>query len=469
MSKLNIIKALHDERFFKSLFRDIKTWHSWEVYLQALFGLPINMIKDGLFLKSCTGLEYSPKGRFKESYVICGRRSGKSYISAIIAVFLAAFKDWSKDLAIGERGWIFIIANDKPQARIIKTYVSDILKSSQSFKKLVIKDLTWEVELTNNVNISVKTCNFRTLRGYTLLACIMEEVSFWRSDMSANPDKEILTAVRPALATIPDSLLIGISTPYSRKGILFEQWKRHFGQIEGPLIWKADTKKMNPTINQELIKQAYLDDPQAAISEWGAEWRKDIEGFIPLELVEAVTIPGRYELPKISDVYYHAFTDPSGGRQDSFTLAITHRDEENEKIVLDLIRETKPPFKPENVVEGYSNYLKEYDIYEVESDRYAGEWVVDAFRRNDIEVIPSEQSKSEIYLEFLPLISNGKVELLDRKPIAVQLVSLERKARSGGKDLIDNFYGHDDVANAVCGACVKANIADDERGEIEWI
>ena len=377
-------------------------------------------------------------------------------MSAVIACYLATFKDWSKDLAVGERGWIFIIANDKSQAKIIKTYVSDILKSSQSFNKLVGRDLTWEIELKNNVNIAIKTCNFRTVRGYTLLACIMEEVSFWRSDESANPDKEILAAIRPALATIPDSMLIGISTPYSRKGILFEQWKKHYGQAEVPLIWKADTRRMNPTINQELIEQGYKDDAQAALSEWGAEWRKDIEAFIPPELVEAVTVLGRYELPKIPDAYYLAFTDPSGGRQDSFTLAIAHKDEEEGKVILDLIREAKPPFAPENVVLEFSEILRNYDIAEVEADRYAGEWVVDSFRRNGIEVIPSERSKSEIYLEFLPLINNGTVELLDRKIIVAQLTSLERKTRSGGRDVIDNFFGHDDVANSLCGACVKA-------------
>jgi ribosomal protein S25 len=449
---MNIIDALHDERFFKPVFKNIKTWHAWEVYLQTLFGLPIDISKDGLLFKEVTGLDYSSQGRFKESYVICGRRSGKSYISAIIACYLATFKDWSKDLAVGERGYIFIIANDKAQAKIVKTYITDILNSSASFRKLISKETAWEVELKNNVNIQIKTASFRTLRGYTLLAVILEEIAFWRSDESANPDREILAAVRPALATIPDSLLIGISTPYSKKGVLFEQFKKHYGKPGGPLIWKAPTEKMNPTINREIIERAFEEDPQAAISEWSAEWRKDIEALIPLELVETATIQGRYEVPKIEEVTYFAFTDPSGGRQDSFTLAISHGEEE--KIVLDLIREAKPPFSPENVVKEYSGILKNYGILAVESDRYAGEWVVESFRKNGITVNPSKRSKSEIYLEFLPLISSGTVELLDRKIILAQLTALDRKTRPGGRDSIDNFLGPDDIANAVCGSCV---------------
>jgi len=282
----------------------------------------------------------------------------------------------------------------------------------------------------------------------------MEEIAFWRTEESANPDREILAAVQPALVTIPDSLLIGISTPYSKRGVLFEQYKKHYGKPGGSLIWKAPTEKMNPTIDREIIERAFEEDPQAALSEWNAEWRKDVEALIPLELVERATVPGRYELPKAEGVSYFAFVDPSGGRQDSFTLAISHREEE--KIVLDLIHETKPPFSPENVVREYSAILKDYGVSEVESDRYAGEWVVESFRKNGIIVNPTRKSKSEIYLEFLPLISSGLVELLDRKIILSQLTALDRKIRPGGKYSIDNFLGPDDVANAICGSCVLA-------------
>lgn len=207
---MNIIEAVHDPRFFKPIFRDLGTWSSWFIYLRALFGLGLDTAKERALFTGCTGLEKEPGQRCRESFVICGRRSGKSFISAVVAVFLATFKDWSKDLAPGERGFIFIIANDKSQAKIIKGYVSGILNSSASFRKLISKDLTWDVELRNSVTIAVHTCSFRTLRGYTLLAAICEELAFWRSEESANPDKEILTALRPALAQFKDSLLLGI-------------------------------------------------------------------------------------------------------------------------------------------------------------------------------------------------------------------------------------------------------------------
>jgi len=451
----DIISALHDSRFFKPVFRDLSTWRPWEVYLRGLFGLPIENRTDRQLFKSCTGLTRLPKERPRESFVICGRRSGKSFISAVIAVYLAAFKDWSKFLNPGEKGWIFILSVDKLQSRIIKSYVEAILNGSRYFRNLIQKTTAEEVELRNNVTIAIKTSSFRSVRGYTLLAAILEELAFWRSEDSANPDREILAAVRPALATIPDGLLIGISTPYSRSGVLWDQFKANFGKTGGPLIWKAASAIMNPTLDIRLIKAAVRED-EAARAEWQAEWRSDITQFCPLELVEAAVVPGRHELPKVEGANYYAFADPSGGRSDSFTLGIAHR-EKTGKIVLDVLRERRPPFRPEAVVEEFAGVLKSFGVWTVSCDKYAGEWVKDSLSRNGVSVKYSELAASELYLNFLPLISNGSVELLDDKRLVAQFTGLERRVRAGGKDLITHYPGgHDDLANAAAGAVLLA-------------
>lgn len=468
---MTLIEAIHDERFFRSLFKDLSTWNSWLVFFKVFFGLPIESRKDRRLFRQCTGLKTPPCKPAREAYVLVGRRGGKSFISAIIAVFLACFKDWRPFLSPGEKGWIFIIATDREQAKIIKNYIAGIFRSNPIFQRMVKKELVWQIELTNNVNIAVKTCNFKTVRGYTVLTAICEELAFWRDDNSANPDKEILTALRPALATIPESLLIGISTPYSRSGVLWETYRSHFGNNDkdSPLIWKASTKVMNPSIDKRIIEDALRKDYSAARAEWDAEFREDIEAFLSLELIEQAVVPGRIELPKIEGVRYFAFCDPSGGRQDSMTLAISHRDERTGKIVLDLIREAKPPFRPQEVVKDFSEVLKNYGISLIKSDRYAGEWVSSSFRDQGIMVENSELSASAIYLNFLPLISNGSIELLDNKRLISQFRILERKTRAGGKDLITHppfSWAYDDLSNAASGACVFASMREENDEEI---
>src|SRR5262249_16016273 len=89
-------------------------------------------------------------------------------------------------------------------------------------------------------------------------------------------------------------------------------------------------------------------------------------------------------------------------------------------------------------------------------DRYAGMFPVELFRNHGIKYEHSERSKSDIYVEALPLINAGRVEVLDNKHLHTQLLGLERRTARSGKDSIDHAPGaHDDIANAVCGALVQ--------------
>jgi hypothetical protein len=73
---------------------------------------------------------------------------------------------------------------------------------------------------------------------------------------------------------------------------------------------------------------------------------------------------------------------------------------------------------------------------------------------------PSAKDKSAIYVETMPLFSQGLVELLDVPQLETELRLLERKPRAGGRgDSVDHPpRGNDDVANAACGALWLASI-----------
>jgi len=152
---------------------------------------------------------------------------------------------------------------------------------------------------------------------------------------------------------------------------------------------------------------------------------------------------------------YGAFVDPSGGAHDSFTLGIGHK--EGQTSVLDVIREVRPPFAPEAVVEQFCQVLRQYKICGIRGDKYAGECPVEQFRKRGVTYEPSEHSKSELYRDALPLINSRTAALLDDSTLRRQLVALERKTTRGGKDSIDHSPGaRDDVANAAAGALVYA-------------
>ena len=299
------------------------------------------------------------------------------------------------------------------------------------------------------------------MRGYTLLACVCDEIAFWRSEDSANPDKEIIAGVRPGLASIPSSLLLCISSPYARRGALWNTYSRHLGRDDSPiLVWQAASRSMNPSLPQSVVDQAMEEDEASARAEYLAEFRKDVESFVNLEALNACVVQGRQELVP-GRFSYFGFTDPSGGSSDSMTLGIAHEHRREggaaNTFVLDLVRERRPPFSPDDVVREFAETLKRYGIEKVEGDRYAGEWPRERFRQHGIEYETSERSKSEIYREMLPLLNSSRVDLLDSPRLISQLLNLERRTGSTGRDIIDHPpNAHDDVINAAAGALLAA-------------
>jgi hypothetical protein len=460
-SLVTILAAMQDSALFARWFRDPATWIFWCVFLASLFGLPLEPAWLEMF-RQCTGRSAPLAGGFNEAWLIVGRRGGKSIILALIAVFLAVFKNWSDRLVPGERGTVLVIAADRRQARVIFRYITALITETPLIAGLVDGEVTQDrIDLTNGITIEISTANFRSVRGYTLVAALCDEIAFWMGDESANPDSEILAALRPAMTTmLPDAMLLCASSPHAQRGALYDTFRKYYGRDDAPvLVWRASTLTMNPSVPKSVIDEAYERDPANAAAEYDAQFRTDIESFVSREVIDACIVRNRYELPPMDKMQYVAFCDPSGGSADSMTLAIAHR--EGDRVVLDAVREVKPPFSPEQVVQDFAQLLKSYRVKKIVGDRYAGLWPRERFEAYGIHYEPSAKPKSDLYRDMLPLLNGARAELLDHPKLMAQLCSLERRTARGGKDSIDHAPGaHDDVANCVAGVLTGMIIQD---------
>ena len=351
---LSILDALDDPGLFGEAFAE-PSWRPWRAFLGALFGLPL---PDDLaqFACTCAGrVDALTAGPYREAWLVVGRRSGKSRILALVAVYLAVFVPWRPRLAAGETGVIMVLAADRDQAGVLLGYVRGLIAGNPMLAQLVTAEGAERLELgTLRVAVEVHTSSYRAVRGRTVIAALCDEVGFWRSETSANPAEETVRALRPALATLaPHSLLIGASSPYSRQGLLWQQHRKHYGRAGSPtLVWQAPSLTMNPALDPAIIADALEDDPEGAAAEWLAEFRSDIARFVDPVVIEKAVILGGPALPRVAGFCYHAFLDPSGGSADAFTLAVAHR--EGDRAALDHLAEVRPPFSPELVVADFA-------------------------------------------------------------------------------------------------------------------
>jgi hypothetical protein len=453
---LNILQACQSEKLFGPWFRNPETYAAWFAFLAALFGLPMTPDQLAIYQRH-TNRQEAPSKAQREAWLVIGRRGGKSFVMALVAVYLACFFDYRQYLSPGERATVIVIAADKKQARVIMRYVRALLNNIPMLKAMVENDTTSGVDLNNFVTIEVGTASFRSTRGYTYAAVLADEIAFWPTDDAADPDFEILKALKPGMKTIPNSMLICASSPYGRRGALWQAFKDNFGKEDRPLVWQAATADMNPTVDPDEIAKEYEEDPSNAAAEYGGMFRTDIEDFVSREAIDKCVSDGIHERPPVSGVKYVAFVDPSGGAGgDSFTLAIAHG--EDKIAVVDAIRERRPPYSPKEVVAEFADVLKTYHVSKIIGDRWGGEWPVESFKGHGISYEQSAKPKSDIYRDLLPILNSGQADLLDHKRAITQIATLERRTARGGKDNIDHAPGaHDDVANAVAGVICLVN------------
>ena len=179
-------------------------------------------------------------------------------------------------------------------------------------------------------------------------------------DHSANPDTEILRALKPALATTGGPLIC-ISSPYAKRGELYAAWRRHFGPAGDPriLVAKAPSRFMNSTLPQSVVDRAYEQDAESASAEYGAEFRGDLAIFVSREALDAAVARGVTVRAPIDSVRFCAFVDPRAVRRivSRWPYAQRERAYGSGRCV-----GRRPPFSPDGVVAEFAATLKAYRV-----------------------------------------------------------------------------------------------------------
>jgi hypothetical protein len=391
-----------------------------------------------------------------ELWVVGGRRAGKDSVASAIAAYSAALFTGQKHLRPGERASIACLAVDRNQSRIVLDYIKAFFADIPMLKGLVPRTTAIGFQLRNSVDIEVATNNFKSIRGRPFQLVILDECAFYASETSATPDLELYKAIVPGMATLPNSMIIGISTPWKRSGLLHKKYRDHFGRDGDVLVIQAPSTVLNPTLDPAIVARALEADAVSARSEWLAEFRSDIGAWLDLETIEGSVETGvQVRRPVIGGgIKYFSGCDPSGGRHDSFTLAVSHC--EGDVAILDCLVEIKSPFNPSTATKQIAAVLRSYGLAATVGDKYGAAWIPDAFSRCGISYRPSELDRSAIYSNCLPLFNSGRVRLIDSPRLVAQFAGLERRATVRG-DKIDHAPGsYDDASNAAALALVLA-------------
>lgn len=290
-----IIQVMDDPELFGPWFES-QSWNAWKVFLKVLFALPMSWDELETYNRH-TGRITPSTDPFREVWVCCGRRSGKSLIASLVTLYLSVFRDWTPHLGPGEVATAMCVSPDRRQSGVIGRFQRGFIRSIPIIGGMVIGETKDGVEFENRTVSETQTADPVTLRSYTSHVIVNDEIAFLPTETSAEPDTEILIAERPCLASLPGSLLLSISSPYARRGALYEAFQSHFAKNGDPvLFWKGTSLEMNPSLDPAVIAAAYEADPASAASEWGGEFRSDCERLFSDEMLDRIVDPDRPEI-----------------------------------------------------------------------------------------------------------------------------------------------------------------------------
>jgi hypothetical protein len=219
---ISVSRAISDPQLFGRWFEG-PSWDTWKAIIKGAYGEKMSDEEIAIF-RSVADRD-PPKQQVRELVVIAGRRSGKDSVASAIAASAAAFRNYKDVTRPGELASIMCLAVDKVQARISLNYTRAYFAEVPMLKSLVVRETADGLDLSTGAAITVIPNDFRTVRGRSIALAVLDECGFWFGDESTSPDVETFAALVPGMATIPQSMLVMISSPHRRSGLLYDKWK----------------------------------------------------------------------------------------------------------------------------------------------------------------------------------------------------------------------------------------------------
>ncbi len=238
-----------DPKFFGRTFAG-ESFAAWRTVSKVLDGLPLEKSELALY-RQITGRDTAPAEPFSEAYLIKPRRAGGTLFAAALGLH-AALQDHRARLGPGEVATVAMIAVDRKQARQLTNYVKGLIADSPVIAAEVTDQTRETITFAHRVQLEVHTTSFRSTRGYSYAAVVLDELAYMRDEFSATPDLELVRAVRPGLANLGGRLL-GLSSPHSRRGHLYAMYQQHYGKPSDVLVIQAGGPTLNPRSVRRLL------------------------------------------------------------------------------------------------------------------------------------------------------------------------------------------------------------------------
>lgn len=462
-----------NQELFGGLSPKDKSWFAWSVLMKVYDGIGLNRAESKFFREVSGGLEHEKGKRWPQNWMlIIGRGGGKTrFISRIIPYRALTFKN---ALHPGQKAENTIIAPSLTAGMTGFEYVEGMLEDNEVLYGQLAPEHVGSNPIIKNSQMARMNFKNRTMirltavtrisgRGRSIYTLVMEEAAHFKTEGRFS-DEEVYKSARPAMGRFgTDSMCFVITTPWTKDGLVWKVFKKYYGVENNRwLVIRGTTKQFNPLISDEFLSQEESDDPLYFQREYLADFVDAIAAAFSADAIEDCTITGRSALPPKFGAQYFGYVDPASLSQsagakfnDEFVSGVAHC--ERGKVIIDAYKSFAPEqngkrYLPDDAISESIELFSRYGVHEVKGDHFASGYIEPKFVQAGFAFEPIKLSKSDLYVEMMPMLNDGNIELLDCEYTNSQLKRLERRRGRNGRDRIDHVdKGHDDRANMVAG------------------
>jgi len=300
-----------------------------------------------------------PKFNFRELCLCFGRRSSKTVMASIIAVYeaykLIMLGDPYKYYGIPEDEEIAIInvANSGPQAHRLFSHIEARIRNGPWFVgRVALPSTQSEIRLYTDVDLAKKqsgTANISvrgsvvlvsghsnpdTLMGYSAAIILFDELAFYDENPKVS-GRDFYMKLKPSIGKFTkkgDGRIVAISAPNVRSGIFYEVFEN--GQSDKDenktvLSFRLATWDINEDLpfDGEFLTAERDRDPEEFNIWYGAMWRAKgvMATYFSVELIDRAFKPFMAAQESADRKYeYYAHLDPAATR-DNYALVIVYR------------------------------------------------------------------------------------------------------------------------------------------------
>lgn len=438
-----------------------------------------------------TESQYDPKKlkdiKINKINLICGRRSGKTLLSAIIAIYCAIANNWKPFLKKTPFATVLIMSHSREFSDEVLEIIRTLIETSPILNALVNKDKKNSASTMNlkvpwiigtqiqysRVQIKVAAASSKTTRGVAACAILCDEIAFWNLDDSMKEtDAKIMKAVRPAMKQFREfGMLIKLSSPGIKQGVLYDEYKKsRAGELPSTYaVFKASSWVMTPedvVPSNEFVEEYELDS-DSFDQEYRGNFADSLSFFIVPEYIDmAVLKKVTFQPPEAGAIKYTAAID-AAYKGDAFTFVVTaYSNGRLKQFMSKGWKGTKQkPVSSYDVAEFIRNVCKQFNIDEVGADQYSFQPLREIFNTYGVtlkEYTFTPAFKKKIYFNLKKLIHSQQADLLDNEVQTRELKELIVEQSGTGQIRIGHpSGGTDDYADALA---VSAFLATEEVG-----